>query len=295
MTLLRIQGLLFCILSTVLAGASMYLPRLDQQIELIVIAVLILVLGVPHGALDTIFARQLYSFRSNTAWIGFVALYIALAALTVGLWILFPSLFLVAFFFISVAHFSGDLSSEINLTTRILYGGSIIVLPALLHAPELSSILALLVGTETTLQIVRLIDFMAWPWLTGIIIAAIWYIRKDWLSVWELTSTAALAVLLPPLLAFTIFFCAMHSARHILRTFEYAGRSSPWLMALASIVPMIAVFGFSMVVWRLMNNTEFDTRVIQLVFVGLAALTVPHMVLVEQVRLSGWMKGAARD
>ena len=40
-----------------------------------------------------------------------------------------------------------------------------------------------------------------------------------------------------------------------------------------------------------LSNTPMDARVIQFIFVGLAALTVPHMALVERVRLSGWTLG----
>jgi beta-carotene 15,15'-dioxygenase len=294
MTMLRIQGITFCLLSCALACASLYLPRLDQQTELIIIAVMIVALGVPHGALDTIFARQLYNIKSTGEWIGFGVLYLLLAAATVGFWMLFPTLFLIGFFLISIAHFSGDPAEGTNLATRILYGGAILVLPALLNATELSRLLDFLVGFDAASQIVRPMEVMAWPWLFGLLIATMWQIRTNWLTALELLSVSALAVLLPPLLAFTVFFCGMHSARHILRTFEYAGRTSPWLMVLASVVPMAAVFGLSTIAWKLMSNTAFDTRIIQLVFVGLAALTVPHMVLVEQVRVSGWIKGAAR-
>jgi beta-carotene 15,15'-dioxygenase len=294
MTMLRTQGIAFCLLSGVLTGASLYLPHLDQQTELIVIAVMIIALGVPHGALDTIFARQLYNVKSTGAWIGFATLYLLLAAATVALWMLFPVLFLMGFFLISIAHFSGDPAQGTNLATRVLYGGAMIVLPSLIHASELSRLLGFLVGLDVAGQIVRSIEVMAWPWLIGLVIAALWQIRINWLTALELLSVSALAVLLQPLLAFAVFFCGMHSARHILRTFEYAGRASPWLMLLASVVPMVAVFGLSTIAWLLMSDTAFDTRIIQLVFVGLAALTVPHMVLVEQVRLSGWIKGAAR-
>ena len=294
MTMLRTQGIIFCISSAVLACASLYLPRLDQQTELIIIAVLIIALGVPHGALDTIFARQLYNVNSTGGWIGFGALYLLLAAVTIGIWALFPMLFLIGFFLISVAHFSGDPAEGTNLITRLLYGGAVIVLPALLHASELSRLLDFLVGSDAAVQIVQPMELLALPWLVGLLIATIWQIRSSWLTALELLSVGALAVLMPPLLAFTIFFCGMHSARHILRTFEYAGRSSPWLMVFAAIVPMAVVFGLSTIAWKLMSSTAFDTRIIQLIFVGLAALTLPHMVLVEQVRVSGWIKGAAR-
>jgi hypothetical protein len=56
---------------------------------------------------------------------------------------------------------------------------------------------------------------------------------------------------------------------------------------------MFGVVMASAVAWHLLKDTTLDARVLQIVFVGLAALTVPHMVLVERVRLSGWLKGAA--
>ena len=56
MNALRVQGIVFSAGALLVALGTLALGRLSPQLELIVVAVLILVLGVPHGALDTIFA-----------------------------------------------------------------------------------------------------------------------------------------------------------------------------------------------------------------------------------------------
>ena len=59
MNALRVQGIVFSAGALLVALGTLALGRLSPRLELIVVAVLIGVLGVPHGALDTIFAKQL--------------------------------------------------------------------------------------------------------------------------------------------------------------------------------------------------------------------------------------------
>jgi Brp/Blh family beta-carotene 15,15'-monooxygenase len=115
--------------------------------------------------------------------------------------------------------------------------------------------------------------------------------RSDLLGSLEIGATALLAVVAPPLVSFTLFFCGMHSARHILRTIDYSGRASTRVLLLAALLPMIGVLAFSAIAWHFLKETPLEARVVQIIFVGLAALTVPHMILVERVRISGWTKG----
>lgn len=294
MTPQRIQGLVFSIAALLVAAASFALTGFNQQTELIVLAALILLLGVPHGALDTIFARQLYSIHTLLGWACFAGVYILLSFLVVGLWLLAPILFLVLFLAISLSHFSGDPAAGTPALSRILYGGAIIFLPTLYHGPEVVRLFSFLVGMNAASLLEPWLQIFAWPWLIALAVASILSLRNNWLTAVEIISVGLLAALTPPLISFTLFFCAMHSARHILRTLDYSGCSSPRLLLMGALFPMLGVLTASAATWYFFRSADLDATVIRLIFVGLAALTVPHMVLVERVRFSGWIKGAVK-
>jgi len=103
----------------------------------------------------------------------------------------------------------------------------------------------------------------------------------------ELLAVTLLMLVAPPLIGFAAFFCGMHSVRHVIRTYHYAGRNSLGFLISAATVPMVLVLLAACAGWMFLDRSSLSRGVTQFLFVGLAALTVPHMVLVERVRLSG--------
>lgn len=285
---LRIQGLIFCGVALIVTAISGLLPRLHAPDELMVVAFLILILGVPHGALDTVFAQNIYHVRGAKSWILFTAAYLTPAVLVIALWQVSPLLFIASFLIISVVHFSGDPSQGTPVVTRLLYGGAVVILPTFFHRVELSELFALLVGGDATDLLLSWIEFLRWPWLLGLGLLALHRMNKDWLSGCEIAAVAILTTLAPPLVAFTIFFCFMHSARHILRTMAAFKKHGASGVLSAALAPMLIILVFTGVIWTTLDSIPIDARIVQIVFVGLAALTVPHMAIVERVRLFGW-------
>jgi hypothetical protein len=55
--------------------------------------------------------------------------------------------------------------------------------------------------------------------------------------------------------------------------------------------PMLLTVAGVAIAWWLSEGKPLDMRLVQVLFVSLAALTVPHMMVVERVRLTGWVMG----
>ena len=290
---LRVQGWAFCAAALGAAAGSALLPRLGVPnlgagAELIVAAALIVLLGVPHGGLDAIFALHLYRVRTVRRWAGFGVLYGLLAAGVVAVWLVAPALFLAGFLLVSAAHFSGDPGPGTRALSRVAYGGAVVVLPALLHGPEVARLFSLLVGPPAAEAVMGWLAPLGLPWAAALAGLAAAEARRSPRTALEMIAVGALAVCAPPLVGFTVYFCAMHSARHILRTLDWAGRPGRWLVAASGALPTLGAVALAGAGWAWFSRAPFEAGLVQAVFVGLAALTVPHMALVERVRLAGW-------
>jgi Brp/Blh family beta-carotene 15,15'-monooxygenase len=286
---IRLQGLIFCALTALMLLVGESLGQLPAQVQLLLLVVVIMIFGVPHGALDPLLAGRLYRLKSPFAWTIFVLVYLLLAAAVVLLWWLAPVFFLIAFLAVSAAHFSGDPDGKKPWWFRFIYGGAVLVLPALFHTSQVVELFAFLINPSAASTLTEVLKLLAWPWLLAVVMVCALQVRADWLASLELFSVAALATLLSPMLAFALFFCAMHGARHMLRVKAFSGHASLPSLLRVAVLPMLALILGASLAWQWMPEVSVSARVVQLLFVTLAALTVPHMCLVERVRLGGWV------
>lgn len=282
MNQVKAQGICFSILAIAVVIISIFWQPTDNLSYLISLAIIILFLGVPHGALDPIFAKKLLPVSNWKSWSSFVLLYGVLGLVMVIFWVLSPPLFMTTFLGLSVFHFSRDLENATPKITKLLYGGAVIVLPTLLHYEVMVNLFTLLLNQEEGLLIVHFLHTIAVPYLILLTLSIVFEGYRNSYQAIELLAVGLLAVFAQPLLSFTIFFCGMHSIRHVLRT-QYYSQLSWKKIFFTSLPPMLGVVLISLLSWIFLPDSANYPRILQLIFVGLACLTVPHMLLVDRV------------
>lgn len=282
---IRYQGLIFNLLALTLVTISLLLPRLDASTELFIFVMSVLVLGVPHGALDPIYAKHLFAARGFTACIKFICTYVGIALLVIIVWQFVPILFLILFLFASTFHFSGDPVPGTPWLVRFLYGGAVIVLPTFNYPLEITRFFSYIVDANSADYFVTVLRFLSWPWVIAIFISVCIIYRRDRFTALELASYCILVLTVPPLISFAVFFCVMHSARHAMRTQQFFSLDWRYLIY-TSLAPTLAVFFAALIIWFFTQDAPLEMRLVQLVVIGLAALTAPHMLLIERVRFS---------
>jgi len=241
-----------------------------------------LLLGVPHGAFDVALAHRRWDIGTPPALTAFLALYIGLAAAFAAIWFLLPQLALPVFIVMSGLHFAGDWRNEFPLLPRAIVGLALITAPALLHREPVVEIFAWLVPADVALTTGEVMAAASIPLLQAaalIVLVAAWSRPAAAL---EMAATLLLAVFAAPLVFFVTYWCGLHSLRHVFAVqSELQPRSLAALGRLSLPYAPITILGVvaGALLWP---HLDLGQAVLAVLFVALAALTVPHMLLVDR-------------
>jgi Brp/Blh family beta-carotene 15,15'-monooxygenase len=279
------------------AAAAMTTAGPSAPVQMVILAVAVVCVGLPHGALDHLVGRQLLQpLFPRMWWIVFGGTYVALGLAVAVIWILVPPLALAGFLLLSAAHFGWDDPSWIptnrglwSALERFSVGALPIVLPMVAFPGDVATVFGWLMP-KTSQIAASTVAISGWIAVIAVTpIAAFRALRlagggaAHQAAAAELAAIAVLHVVAPPLIAFLVYFCGWHSIRHALELSHQLAPGRPAIglrLFVRRALPMTALAVLAaVIVAPVVGATALDmTEVLAtLIFIGLSVLTVPHM------------------
>ena len=271
----------------------------NLNISSILCLILILIIGVSHGSLDHIKGKKLLELLNIKSTYIFYITYILVSTAVIATWILLPLMTLILFLIIASYHFGKEdtqfLIIDGSYLTQMLYffkGFLIILAPLYFHFQETIAIFKLLLIDNEVFY--SSLDFIETNKVVqiGIICSTLSSIFlflknfeiKKFVIFLDYFSILILNYYLSPLLAFTVYFCFLHSIRHsislaieldpksVVNGFKLFVKKALPLIILTGILSFIALYLLS-------NSYNLDSAILKIIFIGLASLTFPHILL----------------
>ena len=278
----------FCIL---IFSVSEFLDRKEIVVpfQTVLCFFFISVIGISHGALDHIKGFNLMKIYKVQNKFLFFPIYVIISLLIIILWMLVPLLTLLSFLVVASYHFGKEDCSVGNFIKirfeNLMYflkGSLVIIAPLAFHTNETLKIFQIL-----NVNIISPNENFLYGLILISLIANIMIIYKssnsgfflaDWLTVLSLN------IFLSPLVAFTIYFCFLHSVRHSLSLIyeidknEFKEGLNKFIKKALPLTLITAIL-FVLSIYILTNFYVLDDAILKVIFIGLASLTFPHILL----------------
>ena len=244
-----------------------------------VTAAVLLVTGLPHGALDIELLRAASGGSSRFFVTRSLLEYVAIALSVLAFWWVLPAGALVLLLLLSAHHFGGDWAGLGKTAERLIVGACVLSAPALNHEASVALIFSWLVAGNPAFALSHVMHLVSLPLLVcvAILVFVRWHDNRAQCE--EIVVVCFAAAMLPPLTFFMIYFGALHSMRHLVDVRQtLSNQSTRALIARGApyAVTALACCGVG-AVW--FPHLPPGAAFLSAVFVGLAALTVPHMLL----------------
>ena len=260
---------------------------------------LILTIGVSHGALDHLKGKKLISILNIKKFYIFYLIYSLMALSVIFIWTIVPAITLIVFLAVASFHFGKEdtqflINKNSNLTSILYFfrGLLVIVIPLYFNFDETVTIFKmLLIDNEqfysglSFIEKYKIIEIaISLSALSSIILFLSEFNIKKFAIFLDFFSIIILNYYLSPLVAFTIYFCFLHSIRHTISLAIEMDNSNlknglklfaQKAFPLTVLTVILSVIGL----YFLNNVYELNSAILKIIFIGLASLTFPHILL----------------
>ena len=280
---------------------------LDQEWVWLTCFFFIITIGASHGGLDNLKGKKLFNkLKLKNSFLIFYLAYSSFAILILALWFNFGQICLWTFLILASYHFGKEDTPDIFILrnkSKLLIsfkffarGSTVIVMALFFHFNETISILQLISTEENFLGFYEMnVAGLEWQrdikWsLYVLILINIWghiYLKskKYWSSLFQdFLSIVLLNLIFEPFIAFTIYFCFLHSIRHsLLWSSKLLGKTknslNEFLIKSFPLTLITAILFIISVNLLYLIGGFLYVNIILVTFVGLASLTFPHILL----------------
>ena len=271
-----------------LLSLSFLILKIDFQAKNITIVCFFLIatIGVSHGSLDNFKGNKLLKILKIKNKFLFYLIYIFVSLAVIGSWLIFPLFTLAIFLIVAACHFGKEDSvfgkvNKFKLLNLLLFlkGSLIILAPLYFHHYETVQIFEIL-GVKLIQYNISLIII-----LMSLSLISNFFINKNiLLSLLDSFTVIILNMNFEPLLAFTVYFCFLHSIRHslsLVQDINSKNLKKGLISFLKKAFPLtiVTAFGFVIAVFLLNEYYLLDSAILKVIFIGLASLTFPHILL----------------
>jgi Brp/Blh family beta-carotene 15,15'-monooxygenase len=265
----------------------------------IICLLLILTIGISHGSLDHIKGKKLLNIFNISNVYFFYLIYIFISFFVIIIWFLLPTITLIFFLLVASYHFGKEdtdfLVINNSLTNQIFYflkGLLIVIAPLNFHFEETINIFKiLLVESEKFylyLGYLEKFNIIKTIFLFSIFSSFCLFVKNfkfiNFAIFLDFFSILILNYYLSPLLAFTIYFCFLHSIRHsfsLIIEIDNENFKNGLFIFLKKAMPItiLTIIIYLITLFYLTNFFEFNDATLKVIFIGLASLTFPHILL----------------
>lgn len=262
--------------------------------------ILIATIGVSHGATDHKKGQYILNKINLKNYLFlFYLIYLFFFFLVLFFWLKFSFISLIIFFIIASLHFGREDTSIFlkyqSKLANILYfvRGSIIVTSSFyLNLNETEKFIKTLLFHNDNLLLFE-INWFYFYWINIFflfVLLFLLFVKKkiniDSFAIIfvEVFFTALNFYFLPLLLAFTLYFCFMHSTKHIIilsceLNNEHPINGFKKFLAISFPLTLITFTSAVTMLFYLGNNFSLNDSIVKIIFIGLASLTLPHIIL----------------